>query len=81
MSSDDATLVIYDVHGEKRGTATLVEGEVIFPTDEFTWIWTLDARHPPYCEQTLEDVLHRAEHANKRYVLWAEGGSDEAGDE
>lgn len=76
--SDDAKLVLYDIHGAKAGTATLVEGEVIFPDDTFTWVWVMDARHAPYSELPLKDVLHRAEHAHKRWVLIAETADADA---
>lgn len=70
--SDDAKLLIYDIEGNRLGEATVVEGEVVFPDPEMRWVWVLDARHAPYSELPLEDVLHRAEHANKRYVLAGE---------
>ncbi len=75
--SDDAKLVIYDVHGAKAGTATLVEGEVIFSAPEFKWIWVMDARHPPYSDLSLETILHRAHHANKRWALVGEAPDSE----
>lgn len=70
--SDDARLLIYDLHGNTLGEATVVEGEVQFPDPDMRWVWVLDARHAPYTELPLEEVLHRAEHAHKRYVLQGE---------
>lgn len=70
--ADDAKLLIYDIAGTRLGEANLVEGEVVFPDPAMRWVWVLDARHAPYTELPLEDVLHRAAHVNKRYVLVGE---------
>jgi hypothetical protein len=67
--SEESRLLIYDVHGAQVGEADLVAGEVVFRNPEHRWTWVLDARHAPYSELSLADVLHRAEHANKRWVL------------
>lgn len=68
MSNDDRML-LYDVSGSVAGEATLVNNEVTFPDAEMRWTWVLDARHAPYNEMELKDVLHRAEHARKKWVL------------
>jgi len=70
--SDDGKLVLYDLDGNVAGSAGLVEGEVVFADKKFRWTWVLDARHEPYTSLPLKDVLHRADHARKQWVLSVE---------
>ncbi len=67
--STDERMLLYDLQGSLAGEATLVNNEVAFPSDAFRWTWVMDARHAPYSELPLKEVLHRAEHARKKWVL------------
>ena len=67
----DGDLIIYDIKGNKVGSADVVDGEVIFRSSDHEWVWVLDARHEPYDELDLKTVLHRAAEVRKRFVLVA----------
>mgnify|MGYP007011831052 CR=1 FL=1 len=64
----DGAIRLVDVQGNRLADPTIVKGEVILPGD-LTWVWCLDARHEPYPELELSEVLKRAATNRKRYVL------------
>ena len=70
--STENPLALIDVHGQHVCNATFADGEVSFDDPTIRWTWVLDARHEPYASLERDDVLHRAEHARKLYVLIAE---------
>ena len=70
--SSEAQLSVVDLHGQPVCAATLCDGEVTFTDPTIRWVWVLDARHEPYSSLERKEVLHRAEHARKEYVLFAE---------
>lgn len=70
--SADSTLNVLDISGQHVCGATVEDGEVSFSDPTIRWTWVLDARHEPYDALERDDLLHRAEHAGKRYVLVAE---------
>lgn len=67
----DGTLTLYDTSGQRAGSARLENNEVVFP-EGFRWTWVMDARHEPYASMERKELLHRAEHARKQYVLVSE---------
>jgi hypothetical protein len=70
--SSESSLALIDVHGQHVCNATMVDGEVTFADPAIRWTWVLDARHDPYVSLERDDVLHRAEHARKLYVLFGQ---------
>lgn len=69
--SSEAILTVVDVHGQTVCGATLSDGEITFDDPSIRWTWVLDARHEPYASLERDEVLHRAHHARKEYVLFA----------
>jgi len=67
--SEEGRTVLLDLAGAEVGEVTTVDNEVVFPSGDFTWTWVMDARHGVYAEMDEKTLLHRAEHARKRYVL------------
>jgi hypothetical protein len=70
--SSETSLALIDVHGQHVCNATFAGGEVTFADPTIRWTWVLDARHEPYASLERDDVLRRAEHARKLYVLITE---------
>ena len=67
--SEEGRSVLLDLTGAEVGEVTTVDNEVVFPSGDFTWTWVMDARNGVYAEMDEKTLLHRAEHARKRYVL------------
>ena len=70
--SAESSLVVLNLSGQKVCEATVENGEVSFADPAIRWTWVLDARHEPYDALERDELLHRAEHARKEYVLIAE---------
>ncbi|TVR04687.1 MAG: hypothetical protein EA398_01645 [Deltaproteobacteria bacterium] len=69
----DHQLRLYDTHNQLVGEVEETPAkDVIFPREDIRWTWVLDARHAPYDGMSREELLHRAEHVRKLYVLVAE---------
>lgn len=68
----DGDLKVYSISGEFAGDARLENGDVHFPKSDMRWTWVLDARHEPYASMERKELLHRAEHVRKLWVLVSE---------
>ena len=68
----EGTLKLYTVSNEAAGEARVIQGEVVFPDPRMRWTWVLDARHEPYASMERQELLHRADHVRKLWVLVAE---------
>ena len=66
----DGELTLIDTNGQPAGAVTLDGTEVVLP-EGMGWTWIMDERHEPYASMERDELLHRAEHARKRYVLVA----------
>lgn len=69
----EGKILLYRIDGSLVGEAKVKDGDVVFPSNDVSWTWVLDARKEPYHELKLEEVRTRADHARKLYVLVAEG--------
>jgi hypothetical protein len=67
--SEEGRAVLLDLSGAEVAEVTTVDNEVVFPSDAYSWTWVMDARHGVYAEMDEKTLLHRAEHARKRFVL------------
>lgn len=70
--SADSSLSVLKINGQRVCGATVHNGEVSFEDPAIRWVWVMDARHEPYSELERDELLHRADHARKLYVLVAE---------
>lgn len=63
-------LVIVDTEGQTSvGDARASGQDVEFPSFIDGWTDILDARHPPYTDQSLEELCSLAHHVRKPYLL------------
>ena len=67
--STDGELMLVTADGAPLGAVTVQGVDVTFPDPDVRWVWVLDARHTPYDELPVRDVLSRARNVRKRYVL------------
>ncbi|MFB6264451.1 MAG: hypothetical protein ABEL76_12635 [Bradymonadaceae bacterium] len=66
----DCDLLVVDTDtGRTIGEAELKDQDVVFPPGVDGWTDVLDARHPPYTSQSLDETCHEAAHVRKPYLL------------
>lgn len=74
----EGTLRVYDTHNQLVGEAEETPSkDIVFPREDIRWTWVLDARHPPYDSMDRAELIHRAEHVRKLYVLVSEAPPQE----
>lgn len=64
------SLLLFETDEANRvGAAEIVDQNLKGPEFVDGWKDVLDARHPPYTDQSIEELCHYASHVRKPYVL------------
>jgi hypothetical protein len=71
MSDENSSFLVEVATRRKIGPVPVEKGDVLFPDEVRGWGDVLDCRHEPYTGFDFDDLLHRAEHAHKFYLLLA----------
>ncbi len=71
--ADAGTLSLIEVKTGNRTPTSGDQHDVRFPED-VQWGDVLDARHTPYTEKTVPELLHYAAHVHKKYILVRQAG-------
>lgn len=67
--ANDGELLLVTADGGPVGPVTVQGVDFTFPDPSIRWVWVLDARHTPYDELPVREVLTRASNVRKKYVL------------